>query len=258
MQGRAIPPLHPLQPHLPDGASVKVFGLGGVGGILSRYLAIFLAGSGRDCRLVLVDGDTYEPSNASRMFFRSFGNKAAVTREELLPYFTHANLTLLAVEDYVSENNCRRLIQTGDTICLTVDNHATRKLVSDHCATLDDICLISGGNDGIEPTAAGASRRGTYGNVQVFVRRGGRDCAPALDRFHPEIAQPADRHPEQANCVELATSVPQVLFTNLMVASAMLNTLWLYWCDALHYPELAFDIAEGRMRPVPLPLSVKR
>jgi len=48
--------------------------------------------------------------------------------------------------------------------------------------------------------------------------------------------------------------VPQVLFTNLAVASAMLNTLWLYLCGALHYSELALDIAEGLMRPVPLPV----
>jgi hypothetical protein len=34
-----------------------------------------------------------------------------------------------------------------------------------------------------------------------------------------------------------------------MVASAMLNTFWLHLCGASHYGELAFDIAEGLMRP---------
>ena len=33
----------------------------------------------------------------------------------------------------------------------------------------------------------------------------------------------------------------------------MLNALWLYACDALHYSEAAFDIAEARMQPLPLP-----
>jgi len=32
-----------------------------------------------------------------------------------------------------------------DLVLLAVDNHATRKLVSDHCARLDNVCLISGG-----------------------------------------------------------------------------------------------------------------
>jgi hypothetical protein len=48
----------------------------------------------------------------------------------------------------------------------------------------------------------------------------------------------------------LVAAVPQVLFANLAVASALLNTLWLHLCGALHYGELAFDIAEGFMRPV--------
>jgi len=51
----------------------------------------------------------------------------------------------------------RVLIETGhqfqksmkptkeDLVLLAVDNHATRKLVSDHCARLDNVCLISGG-----------------------------------------------------------------------------------------------------------------
>jgi hypothetical protein len=33
------------------------------------------------------------------------------------------------------------------------------------------------------------------------------------------------------------------------VAAAMLNTLWLHLCAATHYSELAFDIADGLMRP---------
>jgi hypothetical protein len=47
--------------------------------------------------------------------------------------------------------------------------------------------------------------------------------------------------------------VPQILFANLMTASAILNAVWLYLCGALHYSELCFDIADGVMRPLPLP-----
>jgi hypothetical protein len=134
-----------------------------------------------------------------------------------------------------------------------VDNNATRKLVNDHCAGLDDICLISGGNDGIGPDSGGTTRRGTYGSVQILLRRHGTSVTPDLARHHPEIRDPADRHPADLSCTELAASVPQILFANVAVASAMLNTLWLHLCGALHYGELALDVADGLMRPV-LPL----
>ena len=134
-----------------------------------------------------------------------------------------------------------------------MDNHATRKLVSDHCRRLRDVVLISGGNDGVETDSAGRQLRGTYGNCQVFLRRDGRDLSPALTRYHPEIAQPEDRLPTAKNCTEMIASVPQVLFANLQAAAAMLNAFWLHACGTLHYSELTFDIAEGRMQPLPLP-----
>jgi hypothetical protein len=234
---------------LPENLSVKLIGLGGVGGIVARYGAIFLASLARDVRFVLLDGDQFEYANSNRMWFTGFGNKAAVIRDELLPRFAETNLTLIAAQEYVTADNITRLIQPGDLCLLCVDNHATRKLVNDHCAGLADACLISGGNDGVGPDSSGRSRRGTYGNVQVYIRRHGQDASPPLTANHPEIASPADALPGEQNCTEMVASTPQILFANLAVASAMLNTLWLHLCGALHYQELCFDIAEGLMRP---------
>ncbi len=238
-----------FQPSVADGTQVRIVGLGGTGGIVTRYGALFLASLQRDIRLVLIDGDAFEPSNANRMFFGAFGNKAQVTREALLPRFAETRLTLVAVEEYLTAENVSRFIQERDIVLLTVDNHATRKLVSDHLACLRDGCLISGGNDAVGPDSNGTVRPGTFGNVQVYLRQGGVDRTPALTRYHPEIANPTDRLPTDLSCTELAVSVPQILFANLAVASAMLNTLWLYLCGELHYAELVVDIAAGRMRP---------
>lgn len=238
-----------LQPELPPNATIKLIGLGGVGSALARYASIFIASLGRSARLVFIDGDAFEPTNASRMLFGNCGNKAAVVHEELLPRFADSCLALDFIDEYVTPENVGRLIHSGDIIFLAVDNHATRKLVSDHCATLREVCLISGGNDGIEKTADARQLRGTFGNVQIYVRSGGKDLTPSLTRFHPEIANPADKNPADKNCTELIVSVPQILFANLTVAAAMLNTLWLYLCGATHYAELAFDIADGLMRP---------
>ncbi len=136
---------------------------------------------------------------------------------------------------------------------LCVDNHATRRTVSRRVSALCDALLISGGNDGVGADSSGTARHGTYGNVQIHVRSAGADLTPSLERFHPEIATPADRSPAELACTELLASTPQILFTNLAAASAILNALLLALSGELHYPELAFDIRAGRMRPIELP-----
>jgi len=246
----------PLQPRLADDESVKIVGLGGVGSIVARYGAMFLASLAKrqNVRMVLIDGDAFEPKNSSRMFFSDYGNKAAVTCDELLDRFADTRLTLVPVEEYVTDQNAARLFQNGDVILCAVDNHATRKLLSDFCARrLDDVVLISGGNDGVGEDSTGKFRRGTYGNCQVYVRRGGREMSPSLTQYHPEIANPVDRLPTDKSCTEQLDSVPQLLLTNLTAASAILNALLLHLSGALHYSELAFDVADGLMQPLPMP-----
>ena len=248
-----------LRPRLPSNCAVKLIGLGGVGSIEARYGAVFLASLGQEVRLVLIDGDEFEYSNASRMLFTGYGNKATVLRNELLTRFADSCLSLLAVEEYATPDNVGRLVQSGDICLLCVDNHATRKLLNDHCSRLANVCLISGGNDGVGKDFSGAVRRGTYGNVQIYVRRNGRNLTPSLTEHHPEIASPADKLPGDRSCTELVASTPQILFANLAVASAMLNALFLHLSGALHYGEISFDIADGLMRPaMPLPQPCKR
>lgn len=242
-----------LVPDFPADGTVKVIGLGGVGGIVARYLSIFLGSLQRPARMVCIDGDEFEPSNATRMLFSRHGNKAVVTVEDLIDRFVDSNLSLVPVEEYVTQKNIDRLVREKDHVFLAVDNHATRRLISHHCARLRDIVLISGGNDGVEKDASGRELRGTYGNCQIYIRRDGEDLSPSLTRYHHEIENPEDILPTDQSCTELVLSVPQILFANLAVASAMLNAFWLYLCGALHYSEIAFDIFEGRMQPVPLP-----
>jgi hypothetical protein len=254
MSQPALLPNQLLEPRIPANLSVKLIGLGGVGGPVARYLAAFLAAQSVASRLVLIDGDSFEPSNASRMIFGDCGNKAAVLRDELLPRVAESPLTLLAIEEYVSAENITRLIHEEEVVILAVDNHATRKLVNDYCAAqLRNVCLISGGNDGVSAAPGARVHRGTYGNVQIYLRRDGRDASPSLSRFHPEITQPTDHHPSEKSCTEMVASTPQILFTNLIVATSILGSFWLHLCDRLHYSEVAFDLADAVMSPVPLP-----
>ncbi len=238
-----------LRPSLPTNSSIKVIGLGGVGGIVGRYVAVFAASMHKDARLVFIDGDKFEPSNSSRMLFGRHGNKAVVVQSELKSRFKHSKLSLECIKEYVRPDNISRLIRSGDIIILCVDNHATRKLVGEHCAKLRNVCLISGGNDGVGKDSTGSVRRGTYGNVQVHLRRQGKDLSPGLCDYHPEIRNPADKLPHELNCTELIASKPQILFSNLAVASAICSTLLLYLSNVLHYGEASFDVADALMRP---------
>jgi hypothetical protein len=245
----------PLVPRPEDLRSVKILGLGGVGGIVARYLVLYLDAAGHPVRVTLIDGDDFEARNAERMLFSRCGNKAAVVRDDLLlDLAENSRLTLSAVEEYATPENLDRLLVDGDVALLAVDNHATRKLVGDYCHRhLDDVCLISGGNDGVGEDTSGHKQRGTYGNVQIHLRCGGDDETPPIAAYHPEIATPHDSLPTDISCTEALSSVPQILFANLATASAMLNAFFLHTCRHLDYPELCFDIADGLMRPVQLP-----
>jgi hypothetical protein len=245
----------PLVANLVDGQSIKLIGVGGTGGIVARYGCVFLMHLAeklkRSARFVIIDGDQFESKNRSRMTHTE-GSKAAVVCDELLDFAADSRLTIAAVEQYVTPENIAQLLHNGDIILLAVDNHATRKLVNDFCAKhLKQFCLISGGNDGIGDQPDGRRLRGSRGNCQIFAR--GQRNSPSLTQFHPEIADPSDQLPTDLNCTQILASQPQNLLANLAAASAILNALWIYLCDQLHYSEVAFDIADAVMRPIPLP-----
>ena len=233
---------------------IKVIGVGGIGCALLPHLCRYLshgssstgpgdgngAAAGRRARVTLVDGDAFEARNAARQAFPAAGNKAQVKAAELAREFPA--LSLRAVPEFIHPGNAAALVRPGDVVFLGVDNHSTRKAVSDHCRTLRDVVLISGGNDL------------TDGNVQVYVRRAGEDVTLPLTRFHPEIADPSDRSPAEMSCEELARAgAPQLLFTNLAVASAMLNAFYAWEQGALAYGEVYLDIVQARANPVPRP-----
>jgi predicted ThiF/HesA family dinucleotide-utilizing enzyme len=230
---------------LTPGSRIKLIGLGGIGCAVLPYLAVFLRSLDRACRLVLIDGDRFELANGSRMLFADVGNKAEVKAAEVSGSLGESEVSVVAVPEYVGAENLDRLIREGDHVFLCVDNHATRKLVSEHCAKLRTVALFSGGNEGVDPPR----ERGTYGNVQVYLRKAGKDVTVPLTRFHPEIANPKGRAPSSLNCIELATSVPQILFTNLAVASALLSAFFAYTCGRLTYQEVKLDVLEARMLP---------
>ena len=230
---------------LAENSRIKLIGLGGIGCIVLQFLTLFLKSLHRPVRLVLIDGDRFEAANSQRMLFPALGNKAEVKAAEAVGWLDCGDVAVVAVPEYVTAENVGRLIGAGDHVFLCVDNHPTRKLVSDHANRLPDIALFSGGNDGVDPPR----ERGTYGNVQVHVRQSGRDLTAPLTRYHPEIANPTGRMPTEADCGQMALVSPQILFTNLAVASALLSAFFAHACGQLTYQEVKLDILEARMLP---------
>lgn len=217
-------------------AAYKIIGLGGIGSVLARTLARYLNYDSERATVTLVDGDSYEPKNRERQIFEETGNKASVTAFELANAFY--DVSFRAIKDYVTSQNIQRIVREGDIVFLAVDNHATRKLLSDYCGTLDNVTLVSGGNEV------------TDGNVQVYVRREGKDVTPPLTHLHPEIAHPQDRSPAEGSCEDGVASEPQLLFTNLTVAATMLEAFYAIMQGELSYSENYIDILTGWRRPV--------
>jgi molybdopterin/thiamine biosynthesis adenylyltransferase len=190
------------------GFNIKMIGMGGVGTIVansvSRYLNFSKNGNHK---ITLVDGDSYEPKNAERQLFQTYGNKAETKCNELATQFD--NILYDSIPVFVNSFNSSRVIQDGDVVFMAVDNHKSRKIVSDRCKEIDNVILISGGNEFED------------GNVQIYIKKEGRELTPAIDKYHPEIRNPMNNSPEDLSCEELQQSAPQLFFMNMMIATYM-------------------------------------
>jgi molybdopterin/thiamine biosynthesis adenylyltransferase len=215
---------------------IVLVGLGGIGSQLVPSLVRYLAFRPEPRpTLVLVDGDAYEPPNRTRQVFpeSAIGSNKAEALAEV-----YRGLTVQAVADYLTEANVDAVIRDGDLVLLAVDNHWTRFVVDKHLATLDEVTLISGGNDE------------TDGNVQLVRRRDGEFVDGSLAEIHREIGRAAEAEFAARNgCERQADERPQLVVTNLMVASAMLNCLWaVLERGSVPYSEVYLDVIANAMR----------
>jgi molybdopterin/thiamine biosynthesis adenylyltransferase len=219
---------------------IKVIGLGGIGSHLVTHLCRHLEASfpNEELHVTVIDGDTYEARNADRQEFPEIGNKAEITATRISK--DYPGIEIEAKPHFITEENAFVMINSGDIVFMGVDNHATRKLVSAHCEALENIVLISGGNELND------------GNVQVHIRKDGRELTPPITYLHPEIEHPQDRNPAEMSCEELIQSgSPQVFLTNLTAAVCMLNAFrmvsaYLAGKGDLVYSEQYFDVLTGK------------
>lgn len=218
---------------------IKVIGLGGIGSYLIEPLCRYLCHKTDYVELMLIDGDTYEDRNRQRQQFVEKGNKATVTRESLRLKFPEIHFR--DKPEYITEDNVVTHIRENDTVFLCVDNHATRKVVSDRCEELDNVTLISGGNDE------------TDGNVIYYARKDGEDITKPPTKLDPKIAKPEDSNPgvTRDGCEARMNTTPQLLFTNLAIASMMCNVFYAHEEGNADFEQVYVDIVTMRSKPAP-------
>lgn len=217
---------------------IVLIGCGGIGSQLAGPLVRYLASRPQpQPLLVLVDGDAFEAGNLGRQAC-AVGDLGSNKAEALARVASAAGMAVQVVPEYVTEANVGQIVREGDLILLAVDNHPTRAMVDRHVATLSDATLISGGNDE------------TDGNVQLVRRRDGWSVDGHLVEIHPEIGEADDGQEYGADgCQALVAERPQLLATNLMVASAMLSCLWqLLERGSVPYSEVYLDTLQCAMR----------
>lgn len=220
---------------------IKVIGTGGIGTYLLEPLSRYLSYVDDYCEITAVDGDTYEERNRERQRFTDIGNKAEETVRLLKASFPKIHFR--AKPEYITEDNIITTIREGDIVFLCVDNHATRKIVSERCAELDNVLLISGGNNY------------TDGDVIIYHRKNGKDMTPPLHKL-PEIANHKDKNPgeftdaERQGCQQEARTNPQLLFMNLDIASLMLSCYYAHEQGKLDCQRVYSDILTQARRAV--------
>lgn len=209
---------------------LSIIGLGGIGSVLSNTLSRYINSKETShVTMNLVDGDTYELKNTERQEFINFGNKAEIKKRELELKFNKINY--VDYPQFIDDKTIHEIIKENSVVFIAVDNHKTRKLVSDYAKSLNDITVISGGNEL------------TDGNVQIFIRKEGQNITPSLTDYHPEIENSTDKLPSEMSCEELSNSQPQLYFTNFMIAGYMCSAFYnIFEKQNCSISEIYFDL----------------
>lgn len=231
---------------------VVVIGAGGIGTWLCAGLVRMLEWKYPGSALIIVDGDNYEQRNLERQDFNSMGNKASVKALDLSKQFTQTMIIpvpkWVVSDDHpdVSEDSSKikasDLITENDLVIPVVDNYAARKIIFDAASKLNNVDVITGGNDD-----------NLFGSVYHYQRRNGVDITAHPGETHDEYHNPPDRNPGEMSCQERAEieGGTQVLATNMAVAAFILGRIQhtIVSDQKPEQSEIYFDLGLGMAQP---------
>jgi predicted ThiF/HesA family dinucleotide-utilizing enzyme len=219
-------------------ARYALIGAGGTGTLLlqplARYLRTF---HGEDnWLLAVIDGDTVEEKNLDRQLFaysdiNTTKAQAAASSSE--------SFNVIAVPEFVSDDNITDLIKDGDTILIAADNYPVRARIERHVLTLDNAIVINGGNES------------NTGSCQIWVRQNGKNVTPPISFLHDEIFS-GGSDPSVLSCTERARiqGDEQTIVANFASAMWMLTAIHKVLSGQIRWNDLAFDLVPGTVEAV--------
>jgi len=217
-----------------------IVGLGGIGSHLLLPLMQYINYEEKSFdEIWLVDGDSYEDKNIRRQHVaKNLENKAIAQTEFYRNLFP--NLTLMFIDKYINTDNINKIVTENDVVLLCVDNNKTRKLFEDHVDSLQNITIISGGNELYD------------GNIMITHKVNGELLSPKFSEMHEELSDPKDKSPDEMSCEELEESAPQIGIVNATVGDLMRRTLYAMVSGrGITYDEIFVNCQTGMEKAIP-------
>lgn len=127
---RNIPALSEKECEILLGKRVLVVGCGGLGGHLIDMLARIGVGF-----LRVVDGDVFEPSNLNRQLLSEVPLLGVSKARAATARVSRVNpeITVEAVDSFLTEKNARRLLLSCDVVLDGLDNIESRRILAEEC-----------------------------------------------------------------------------------------------------------------------------
>ena len=206
---------------------IIIIGAGGTGGYVIPHLYRIAYASGRQCRVVIADGDIVERKNLIRQNFAACDigeNKAEVMAARYSEVF---GIETEYIPDFIeSEERLYDLLTYGQPqywsgerryipiLIGAVDNNRSRVMCNNVFERLDDIIYIDSGNEEFS------------GQVVCGAKRSGRVVSKPVARVYPDILTDTEKFPSELSCAERSVSAPQTIAANVFASTAIVSMLY--------------------------------
>ncbi len=206
---------------------IIIIGAGGTGGYVIPHLYRIAYASGRQCRVVIADGDIVERKNLIRQNFAGCDigeNKAEVMAARYSEVF---GIETEYIPDFIeSEERLYDLLTYGQpqywsgerryipVLIGAVDNNRSRVMCNNVFERLDDVIYIDSGNDEFS------------GQVVCGAKRSGRVISKPVARVYPDILTDTEKFPSELSCAERNVSAPQTIAANVFASTAIVSMLY--------------------------------
>lgn len=191
--------------------------------------------------ITIIDGDSYEDSNATRQVFDedALGENKARATGKRLGLDSIRTIAQFVDKEKFSDILAATISKDDSFLVITaVDNHATRNaIIQSVDEGYDNFVLISPGN------------AYDQGQVVLYVKEDGEAKTVHPFQKYADIAEPEDAIPGDGGCSQVVASTPQLITANMGAAWGTLVTISNILDDKGWFEELHFNCRKGKMVP---------